>query len=84
MNDVQPAENRDATIQGLQPAAVSQAIDWYHEGEERVVEANGVQVIVRFVGRKGRRGRIAITAPPGAAFRTRDRNETVRSPDRSI
>jgi hypothetical protein len=39
-----------------------QCIDWYHEGEERIVEVGGVQVTVRFVGRKGRRGRIAITA----------------------
>ena len=59
----------------------SQSIDWYAEGEERIVEAGGIRIAVRFVGRKGRRGRIAITAPPGAAFRTRDRTKTVRSPD---
>ena len=66
------------------PSEVSQSIDWYAEGEERIVEAAGVRVVVRFVGRKGRRGRIAIMAPPGAAFRTRDQNKTVHSPDRSI
>ena len=66
------------------PAVASQCIDWYAEGEERVVEAGGIRVVVRFVGRKGRRGRIAITAPPGAVFRTLDLNENVRSPDRSI
>ena len=49
---------------------VSQSIDWYAEGEERTVDAGGMRVVVRFVGRKGRRGRIAITAPPGAAFRS--------------
>jgi hypothetical protein len=63
------------------PAEVSQCVDWYAEGEERIVEAGGMQVVVRFVGRKGRRGRIAITAPPGAAFRTLDLNENSRSPD---
>jgi hypothetical protein len=65
-------------------AEKSQSIDRYAEGEERIVEASGIRIAVRFVGRKGRRGRIAITAPPGAAFRTRNRNETVQLPDRSI
>ena len=51
--------------------AETQCIDWYAEGEERIVEAGGVQIAVRFVGRKGRRGRIAITAPPGATFQLR-------------
>jgi hypothetical protein len=46
----------------------SQLIDWYAEGEERVVEVANIQIVVRFVARKGRRGRIAITAPAGAAF----------------
>ncbi len=58
------------------PADTSQSIEWYAEGEERTVNAGGVQIAVRFVGRKGRRGRIAITAPPGATFRTRDLNKT--------
>jgi hypothetical protein len=44
-------------------------IDWYAEGETRVVECGGVQIMVRYVGRKGRRGRIAIEAPDGATFR---------------
>ena len=66
------------------PAEVSQSIDWYAEGEERSVEAGGMQVVVRFVGRKGRRGRISITAPPGAAFGTGDRNKTVRTSNRFI
>ncbi|MBU4270798.1 MAG: hypothetical protein KKA28_02880 [Planctomycetes bacterium] len=85
MGDAQRDGNRDTTAhQGLPSSSVSQCIDWYAEGEERIVEADGIQVVVRFVGRKGRRGRIAITAPPGAAFRTRDRNKTVQSPDRSM
>jgi hypothetical protein len=53
-----------------EPAKCSWSIDWYSEGETRIVEGDGVRVIVRFVGRHGRRGRIAITAPPGAAFRS--------------
>jgi len=52
-------------------APACQSIDWYSEGEERIVDAGGIQIAVRFVGRKGRRGRIAITAPPGAVFRAR-------------
>jgi hypothetical protein len=47
---------------------VSQNIDWYHEGEARTVQVGGVQVTVRFIGRKGRRGRISIEAPSGAVF----------------
>jgi hypothetical protein len=68
-------ENNERPATGSQtdvPAETSQSTDWYHEGEQRIVDAGGVQIIVRFVGRKGRRGRIAITAPPGAAFRTCD------------
>ncbi len=46
----------------------SRSIDWYAEGDSRVVDVGGVHVEVRFVGRKGRKARIAITAPPGARF----------------
>jgi hypothetical protein len=49
-------------------AEASQSIDWYAEGEERIVDVGGVRIAIRFVGRKGRRGRIAITAPAGAIF----------------
>jgi hypothetical protein len=37
-------------------------LDWYGEGEAKVVEVGGVRIVVRFVGRRGRRGRIAIEA----------------------
>lgn len=47
----------------------SRSIDWYAEGEARTVEIGGLEVIVRFVGRKGRRARIAISAPAGVVFR---------------
>ena len=52
------------------PPPTSVCIDWYSEGESRVVEVGGVRVTVRFVGRKGRQGRIAIEAPAGAVFRS--------------
>ena len=48
----------------------SQSIDWYAEGESRTVDVGGVHFEVRYVARKGRRGRIAIEAPPGATFRS--------------
>lgn len=51
----------------------SQCIEWYHEGQTRIVEVDGVRIEVRFVGRKGRRARIAIIAPPGAAFLATER-----------
>ena len=57
-------------------ASTSQCIDWYAQGESREVECNGVRVTVRFVGRKGRRGRIVIEAPPGAVFRSANGNAT--------
>jgi hypothetical protein len=44
------------------------SIEWYSEGQERVIDVGGVRVTVRFVGRSGRRARIAITAPPGTVF----------------
>src|SRR4051794_18772444 len=50
------------------PDRLCQSIDWYAEGQVRTVEVNGVRVAIRFVGRHGRRARIAITAPTGAIF----------------
>ena len=47
---------------------VSQTYDWYSEGEGRTVEVAGIVIVVKFVGRKGRRARIAIAAPGGAVF----------------
>ena len=85
MIDAQQNRNRDAADNRELPSAtVSQCIDWYAEGQERIVEAGGIRIAIRFVGRKGRRGRIAITAPAGATFQALDRSENVRSPSRSI
>lgn len=50
----------------------SRFVAWYSEGERRVVEIDGVRVVIGFVGRKGRRARIAISAPPGATFGSGD------------
>lgn len=47
----------------------SESVEWYAEGQERVVEVGEVQVKIRFVTRKGRRGRISVVAPAGARFR---------------
>lgn len=47
---------------------VAQSIDWYAQGDSQMVEVNGVRIIVRLVGRKGRRARIAISAPSTAKF----------------
>ncbi len=60
----------DAAGQHAQPT--SRLIDWFSEGESIIVEVDGVRVVVRFVGRKGRRGRIVIEAPAGAVFATPD------------
>lgn len=47
-------------------------IDWYGMGETRVVRVGEVEVRIRFVGRKGRRGRILVEAPAGAVFGLND------------
>ena len=51
-------------------ASTCSSIEWFGEGQVRVVEVGGVRVTIRFVGRRGRRARIAITAPAGAVFRS--------------
>jgi hypothetical protein len=48
--------------------ATSWSIAWYSVGQSRVVEIDGIPVTIRYVGRKGRRGRIVIEAPPGSVF----------------
>ena len=50
--------------------STSRSIDWHAEGESRVVEIDGIKVVVHVVGRKGRRARIMIVAPAGAVFRS--------------
>ena len=65
------------------PDACSQSIDWYSEGESRLVEVGGVCVEIRFVGRKGRKGRISILAPMGATFRDLEKRDAKRSSNAS-
>jgi|WetSurMetagenome_2_1015567.scaffolds.fasta_scaffold2008356_1 hypothetical protein len=83
--DSQQNDNQDTTGQRTHASTESsRSIDWYAEGEERVVEVGGVQVVIRFVGRRGRRARIAITAPPGTAFLSSDRKGTTPLSDHFI
>jgi len=37
----------------------------YPSGQSRTVEVDGVRVVIKLIGRKGRRARIAIEAPAG-------------------
>jgi hypothetical protein len=66
---VKQEKRASEAVRDAQPPARSVSIDWYSEGEERTVEVDDVRITVRFIGRRGRRGRIAIEAPAGAAFR---------------
>lgn len=50
----------------------SRLIDWFAEGHGLAVEVAGVVMTVRYVCRKGRRARIAITGPAGVVFRSLD------------
>jgi hypothetical protein len=70
----QPPQNVQAEPSGDVPrdTKTSVCVDWYSEGQSRMVEVNGVTIVVRFVDKRGRRGRIAITAPAGAVFRASD------------
>ncbi|RIK80183.1 MAG: hypothetical protein DCC68_11520 [Planctomycetota bacterium] len=63
-------KNVKSDVRGRENKPTSTCVDWYNEGESRTVEINGVCVVVRFVGRKGRRGRIMIEAPAGAVFQS--------------
>jgi hypothetical protein len=44
--------------------------------QTHVIEVDGVRAVVRFVGRKGRLGRIMIEAPAGAVLPATDRSRT--------
>lgn len=57
-----------------QRVKMSQSIEWYSEGQVRLVEIESIRVSIRFVGRKGRRARIAVMAPAGAVFRAVERD----------
>lgn len=46
----------------------SQSVAWFSEGQAISVEIGGFEVVVKLIGRKGRRSRIAIAAPAGASF----------------
>lgn len=70
----QSSGNFDTAAEVAEPAReLCRCIDWYSEGESRTVEVEGVRISIRFVGRKSRRARISITAPPGAVFTSCER-----------
>ena len=68
MDDARQLDAQETTE--AQIHATCRCIDWYSEGQSRTVEVGGIRITVRFIGRKGRRGRVAIEAPAGAVFRT--------------
>lgn len=70
--DRRPSIQRDQDPQPHSPD--SQSIEWYYPGQARTVEVDGVEVTIRYVGRKGRRARISIEAPAGAVFRSATRS----------
>ena len=84
MEDMQKRRGPATTGRNRDEVPTSQSIDWYAVGQSRDVVVAGVRVTVRFVGRKGRRSRIAITCPAGSPFRALDSSESARSPDRSV
>lgn len=59
----------DQTPANCERPPSSTSIEWYSEGQSRIVEVDGIEITIRYVARKGRRSRIAITAPGGAVFR---------------
>jgi hypothetical protein len=48
-------------VQPGPPEPTCRCIDWFAEGESKVVVVGGVRIVVRFIGRKGRRGRCSRT-----------------------
>ena len=74
MTDEARQPNAKAEVRSPSPGTCL-SIDWYSEGQSRTVEVAGVRITVRFVGRNGRRGRIAIEAPAGAVFRDFERSD---------
>ena len=58
----------------------STSIEWYSEGQARIVDVGGIEITIRYVARKGRRSRIAIVAPAGAVFRAAERDELGPAP----
>jgi hypothetical protein len=59
-------QNHRSAVPNARLDGSCQSTDWYSKGESRVFEINGVRVTVRWVDRKGRRCRIAITAAAGS------------------
>lgn len=53
----QTAENQ--SVEYIEPVEL---VDWFSQGESCSLQIGGTSVEVRFIGRKGRRARIAVSA----------------------
>jgi hypothetical protein len=62
------AERSMTQESGMPQQNVIHSVAWYHKGQCRTIEVEGVWITIRLVSRKGRRSRIAITVPSGASF----------------
>lgn len=58
----QTADN--STVEYIEPVEL---VDWFSQGESCLLQIGGTRVEVRFIGRKGRRARISISASPGTS-----------------
>lgn len=77
--NVQQRDQSDEVARSSDAGPRSHLIDWFAEGQRVSVEFAGTAVTIRYVGRKGRRARIAITGPAGTVFRAPESSETVVS-----
>ena len=66
------SENVKADKQTRSEPPTSQLIDWYAVGQGCEIEVGSVTVSLRVVGQKGRRTRIAVTAPAPATFSAKE------------
>jgi hypothetical protein len=63
-------QNVETNENGQAQAATSRLIDWFAVGQGCQVEAGGVTVILKVIGQKARRTRLAIVAPADTTFST--------------
>jgi hypothetical protein len=82
--DAQPDGQPSIELSAFRPRRQgneSQLIDWFAEGQAIVVEFEDTVVTIHYVGRKGRRARIAISGPAGVVFRSLGASKLLVSTD---